>query len=243
MVTSNYNYLSAYGASAAYGTGATQSTGKISASASYLEIMGGTSGSIYDTEDTSDISSKAQEMLDRIKSLDVFSIIYPKSDATKNTKSLGEVKDDFLGDFNDFSSYFGTMSQMMGLSSGDTFTMGLDGVGGMTVAGTDASAAASLQQGFSANQTMTARFAVMAARAALTDAGSTVPGFKDAYAQNPVGAIENNIDALKERLLGFRTVAGGGEMQYGFVRNASAEIDYSSTTASYAQAAAVAEDE
>lgn len=239
MVTNyNYNYLNAYSASAAYGAGATQATGKLNISGSYLEITGGTSGSIYDTEDTTDISAKAQEMLDRIKNLDVFSIIYPNSDATKNTKSLGEVKNDFMGDFNDFSSYFGTMSQMMGLSASDSFTMGLNGVGGMTVTGTDSAMAANLQQSLGSNQTFTARFAVMAARAALTDAGSTVPGFKEAYAQDPVGAIQNNIDALKDRLLGFRTVSGGGESQYGFVRDVDVEIEYAEETASYSQTAA-----
>lgn len=236
MITSAYtqNPLGAYASNAAYRT---QSSAKVSSSAQYLEIMGGTSGSTYNTPaaDSADISSKAREMLGRVKNLDVFSLIYPDNDATKTTKSLGEVKNDFLGDFNDFSSFFGQMSGMLGLDAGDTFTMGLDGVGGMTVAGTDAGAAAKLQRGFSGNSTLTARFAVMAARAALTDAGATEPGFAEAYADDPVAAIENNIGALKDRLLGFRTVAGGGEMRYGFVRNENTEteIEFAAETEKY----------
>jgi hypothetical protein len=224
MINTSYtNALSAY---------RTQAAGKTSSAGSYLEIMGGTGGA-KQAADSADISSSARDMLARVKNLDVFSLIYPNNDATKQTKTLGEVKNDFLGDFNDFSSFFGQMSSMMGLDAGDSFTMGLDGVGGMTVSGTDAGAAAKLQQGFSANSTLTARFAVMAARAALTDAGATEPGFADAYAQDPVAAIENNIAALKERLLGFRTVAGGGETQYGFVRNGNAEIDFADDTGTY----------
>lgn len=228
MITaSSANHASAL---AAYRT---QSAGKTSADGSFLEIMGGTNGSKYGVADTVDVSSSARELLDRVRNLDVFSFIYPNNDATKKTKSLGEVKNDFLSDFNDFSSFFGQMSGMLGLDAGDTFTMGLDGVGGMTVSGTDAGAAAKLQQGFSANETMTARFALMAARAALTDAGATEPGFANAYAQDPVAAIADNIDALKERLLGFRTVAGGGETRYGFVRGADGEIDCAAETGTY----------
>jgi hypothetical protein len=231
MITSAYNNpLSAHGANAAYRA---QSTGKISASAQYLEIMGGPGTPNSAPADTADISGAARDMLSRVKNLDIFSLIYPNNDATKATKTLGEVEDDFLGDFNDFSFFFGKMSGMMGLSPDDSFTMGLDGVGGMTVSGTDAGAAAKLQEGFGGNQTLTARFAVMAARAALTDAGATEPGFADAYAEDPVAAIENNIGALKDRLLGFRTVAGGGETQYGFVRNKNMEIEYADKMGKY----------
>lgn len=238
MITSNSNYLAAYSVSAAYGASASQSTSKFSVSGSYLEITGGLGGSIYDIEDGLDVSETARELIDRIKNLDVFSCIYPNNDATKKTKSLGEVKNDFMSDFQDFSSYFGTMSQMMGLSGSNSFSMGLNGVGGMTVSGSNEAMAEKLAAGFSGNETLTARFAVMAARAALTDAGSSVPGFKDAYAQDPVAAIQDNIDALKERLLCFRTVAGNGTMQYGFVRDVDMEIEYEETTASYDQAVA-----
>lgn len=231
-----YNTFSAYAASAAYRSAASGATGKIDAAGAYFEVAGGVSSSrsASAASDTADISTKAQEMLDRIKKLDIFSLIHPNNDATKGTKTLGEVQSDFMGDFADFSSFFGELSRMTGLSAGESFTMGLDGTGGMTVSGTDAAAAAKLQQGFSANQTMTARFAVMAARAALTDAGSTVDGFAEAYARDPVAAIENNIAALKDRLLGFRTVAGGGEMRYGFVREPGGEVDSSASVATAA---------
>lgn len=243
MVTAN-NYLNNYNASAAYNAysaSATQSTGKVSISGSYLDITGGQTGSRYNTTDSADISTSAQDLLDRVKSLDVFSCIYPNSDATKSTKSLGQVKNDFFADFNDFSSYFGTMSGMMGISSGSSFTMGLNGVGGMTVSGSNSAMASQLQSSFSNNETLTSRYAIMAARASLTDAGSTIPGFKEAYAKDPVKAIQDYESDLKDRLLGFRTVASEGTMQYGFMRDVDMEIEYSSTTASYAAAAAVEE--
>ena len=214
---------------AAYQRSASVQKTNFSVSGSYLEITGGAAGGI---RDGADISEVAKELLDRIRSLDVFSVIYPNSDPRQKTKSLNEVEGDFLGDFYNFSSTYGQMASMMGLDASSSFTMGLDGVGGMTVEGTDSSSASKLQNAFNGNSTMVSRFAVMAARAALVDAGNTVDGFKDGYAQDPVAAITENIDALKERLLGFRTVADGGNMSYGFMRDF--EIEFSGTRAEYA---------
>lgn len=224
---------------AAYRNASFQTTTRtLEASGSYLEITGGTSAKGSDDVDFSD---KAKELLNRIKELDVFKIIYPNSDPRQKTKSLDEVKSDFLGDFNNFASAFGDMSTMMGLSASSSFTMGLDGTGGMTVKGSDGSTAGKLQQAFNQNSTLVSRFAVMAARASLVDAGNTKEGFKEAYANDPVGAIKDNIDALKERLLGFRTEASGGSMNYGFIREFSYKIQYSSTSVSYSQTAATAD--
>lgn len=222
LVDNSASYIAAYQRSASV-----QKT-SFSLSGSYLEITGGAASSV---KDGVDISETAQELLDRIRNLDVFSIIYPNSDARQKTKSLSQVEGDFMSDFNDFSSTYSKMASMMGLDSSQSFSMGLDGVGGMTVEGTDGSSAAKLQSAFNGNSTMVARFAVMAARAALVDAGNTVDGFKDSYAQDPVAAITSNIDALKERLLGFRTVADGGSMSYGFMRDF--EIEYSDTKVDY----------
>jgi hypothetical protein len=114
--------------------------------------------------------------------------------------------------------------------------MGLDGKGGMLVEGEDGAAN---KVSSSVNSTTTARFAVMAARAALADAGYTVDGFADSYASDPYAAIRNNIGSLEERLLGFRTRVGGGTAQYGFMRDA--EIEYSGTTSGHGQPPALAE--
>ena len=229
---------------AAYAQAASVKTANLNVSGSYLEITGGVNGSYYaNAADGVDLTDKARELADRIKSLDVFKIIYPNSDARQKTKSLSEVEGDFLSDFNDFSSTFGKMSSMMGFDASSSFTMGLDGVGGMTVSGSDSSAASKLQGAFTQNSTMVSRFAVMAARASLADAGYTLDGFKDAYAEDPVAAIQDNIDSLKERLLGFRTTASGGNMQYGFIRDFNMNIEYSSTSASYAAAAAAGTEE
>lgn len=223
-------YLAAYRTSAAY------QTQNVSISGSYLEITGGSLNSGQAVgEDGVDISETARELLDRIRDLDVFSIIYPNKDPRQNVKSLSQVQDDFMADFYDFSAAFGAMAGAMGASGSDSFVMGLDGVGGMTVEGSSEAMAAKLQSGFNGNSTMVSRFAVMAARAALVDAGNTVPGFKDAYASDAPGAISDNIAALKERLLGFRTVAGDGTMQYGFMRDF--ELQYGSTSAAYSAAA------
>lgn len=233
LVNNSASYISAYQ------TAAAAQTRSVSISGSYLEITGNSSGSLYNIEDSSDVSETAKELMNRIKELDVFSIIYPNRDARQKTKSLSEVEGDFMSDFNDFSSAFGMMSQMMGISGSDSFVIGLDGAGGMTVSGTSEEMAAKLQSGFNGNSTMVSRFAVMAARAALVDAGNTVDGFKDAYASDAAGAITDNIDALKERLLGFRTVAGGGSMQYGFMRDFG--LEYSTTSAQYAAEATEAD--
>lgn len=228
-------YAAAYQTAAAYQVNHTS----LNVSGSYLEITGGVNGSYYgNIEDGVDVSEKARELLERIKELDVFKIIYPDSDPRQKTKTLKEVEGDFMADFNDFAGTFGKMQSMLGFDASSSFTMGLDGTGGMTVAGSDAAMASKVQGAFNGNSVMVSRFAVMAARASLADAGYTVDGFKDAYAEDPVAAIKDNIDALKERLLGFRTVASGGNMQYGFVRDFNLNIDYSSVTASYGAAAA-----
>lgn len=236
MIDTSYA-ASLYGVSASYKT----TNASLNISGSYLEIMGGVNGSHASSPDGVDLSEKALELANRIKELDVFKVIFPNNDARQKTKSLGEVENDFLSDFNSFAGLWGQMSSMLGLDASSAFTMGLDGQGGVTVEGSDESTAGKVQNAFNASSTMVSRFAVMAARAALADAGHTLDGFKDSYAQDPYAAISDNIDALKDRLLGFRTVAGGGSMQYGFVRDVNLSIEYSSTTASYAYANAAEE--
>ena len=226
-VTANNYCMSAYAASATQQTSSTT----FSMSGSYLEITGGASS--VNSADKADVSETANQLLERIRELDIFKIIFPNSDATKDTKSLDEVEGDFQNDFMNFSDSFGKMSQLMGLGAG-SFTMGLNGTGGMSVGGSDENMASKLQNMFNkpGNETTVARFAVMAARAALVDAKTSVPGFEQAYAQDPVGAIKGNIDSLKDLLLGFRTQASDGEMSYGFMRDF--EVKYSSATVSYA---------
>lgn len=217
----------AYNASAAYQT--TKTT--VNIKGSYLDITGGASAATG-VQDGVDLSDQVQEMLDRIKNLDVFKIIYPNSDPRQKTKSLDEVKSDFMADFNDFSGTFGKMSALMGLDSSQSFTMGLNGVGGMTVEG--GVGADKLQSAFNNNSTLVARFAVMAARGSLADAGESVPGFKEAYAQDPVAAIKDNIGALKDLLLGFRTVSNADGMSYGFMRDFELDIEHTTTSAAVA---------
>lgn len=227
-------------ASNAYRAQASYSTATVSGTASFFEVTGDASGSKYAKQargaDSVDLSGTVSELLERIRSLDAFSCIYPNNDARQKTKTLGEVESDFMADFNDFSDAFGMMSGMMGMAAGDSLMMGLTGTGGMSFAGNNEGLNQKMAEFAGKNPTMTARYAVMAARASLADAGYTVDGFAEAYKEDPVKAIQDNIDALKERLLGFRTVAGDGTMQYGFQRNA--EFEYSETTATYGAAAA-----
>lgn len=203
-----YDYWDSHSVSSAYAT----SYAKSIASTSSLLDTGTeeTNDSVTASSDTAEISSLARQLLERINSLDVFSCIYPDNNPTKDAKSLSGINNDFMSDFNSFSS---SLNSLIGDSG--TVTLGLDGKGGMTAEGDDA-AVKSVSS--SITTTATARFAVMAARAALVDAGNTVDGFADAYATDPYAAIQDNIDALGERLLGFRLQAGGGAAQYGFVR-------------------------
>ena len=233
LINSNANSIAAYYRAASLQ--ATRTDTNFSISGSYLEITGGKTAAA-NTTDGVDLSSQVQEILDRIKEMDVFKVAYPDSDVRKKAKSLKDVEGDFMADFNDFSKVFGQMSSMMGLDSSQLFTMGLDGAGGMTVAGEDGATASKVQGALNNNSTMVARFAVMAARASLVDAGNTEPGFKDAYAQDPFAAIKDNIGALKERLLGFRVQAGNGSMDYGFMRQFSMQIEYSSYSLAYGTA-------
>lgn len=237
-VTTNNYYLSAYSASAAYQTTGTSTN--FSLTSSYLDITGGTVS--VNTADKAEVSETANKLLERIRELDIFKIIFPNSDARSNTKSLDQVEDDFQNDFFNFSSSFGKIAEMMGLG-GESFTMGLNGTGGMTVNGSGENMASKLQGMFngSGNETTVARFAVMAARAALVDAKTSVPGFEQAYSQDPVAAIKDNIDSLKELLLGFRTQASDGEMNYGFMRDST--IEYTGLTADSAEVAEEAAEE
>ena len=201
-------------------------------SGSLLELKGGIS-SAPETADSLAISQIAREMANSLKELDVFSCIFPNADPCRETKTLEEVESDFQGDFAGFAGMFAEVSSMLGLDSGQSFVMGLDGVGGMIVDGTGQRAegmATRLEGLFKGNQTLVSRFAVMAARAALTDAADTVEGFRSAYESDPVAAIKDNIDELKERLLGFRTRAGGETVHYGFMRDCELEIAYSTSS-------------
>ena len=223
------NLLNTYGASNAY---ASASAASIKLSGSYLDITGDVSGSRYaGGADKADISSAARELLDRINSLDVFSCIFPDNNPTRGVRSLVGVESDFMADFASFADAMGGL-----VGDGGPVIMGLDGKGGMLVEGEDG---AVNRVSSSVNSTTTARFAVMAARAALADAGHTVDGFADSYASDPYSAIRDNIGALEERLLGFRTRVGGGTAEYGFMRDA--EIEYSATTAGYGQTVSPAE--
>lgn len=231
------NYYNYNNASNAYTVQAKYASESVKATGSYLEITGDSYGSKYGAgTDGADISSQARELLERSRSLDVFSCIFPNNNVGSGQyKSLSTIQNEFMSDFSSFSSTFGSIAGMYGMGSGDSVTMGLDGKGGMTVGSNNSELASNIGSAMGIDK-MTSQFALMAARAALVDAGSTVDGFQDQYDQDPVGAIEDNIDALKERLLGFRTVGSGGSMQYGFMRDA--DIEYSSTTADYTVSAA-----
>ncbi|MDR2392214.1 MAG: hypothetical protein LBE84_11125 [Planctomycetota bacterium] len=201
-------------------------------SGSLLELKGGIS-SASATPDSLTISQTAREMTNRLKELDVFSCIFPDADPRRTTKTLEEVESDFQGDFASFASMFAKLSSMISLDSGQSFAMGLDGVGGMIVDGTGQGGegmATRLEGLFNNNQTLVSRFAVMAARAALADAADTVAGFRSAYESDPVAAVKDNIDGLKERLLGFRTLAGEETVHYGFMRGFELEIAYSAAS-------------
>ena len=203
---------------------------------SFLEITGNLATASADKTEVSDL---AKELAQRAKELDVFSIIFPNRDVRKKAKSLDDVENDFNQDFMNFSDVFGKMAQMMGLGEGESFTMGLNGKGGVDVEGTDASGTSKLQQAFNGNSTMVSRFAVMAARAAITDAAKTADGFKQDYETDPFAAIKDHIDELKERLLGFRVSASnqGKNMEYGFIRDFKFSGEISTITADIAQAA------
>ncbi len=215
-----------------------QSQAQFSISGSYLEITGNQPTT---SADKTNISDMAKELLDRAKKLDVFSCIFPNNDVSKQYKSLDDVENDFFGDFNSFASSFGSLFSGLDLGSAG-LTMGLNGKGGVNVEGEEG-AANKVQSAFNGSSTAVSRFAVMAARAALVDARSSVDGFDSSYSQDPVAAITDNIDALKERLLGFRTVADSSGMSYGFVRQFSASIQYSETSVSWGAAAAAKETE
>lgn len=208
-----------------------QST-SVSGAASFFETTGNASGSKYASgTDSASISSSAQELLQRAKNLDVFSCIFPNNNvASSNYKSLSTIQDEFMSDFNSFASSLSSIASLSGMTSADTLSIGLNGTGGLTVDSNNSSLASSTSSALNSGTT-TARFAVMAARAALADAGYTLDGFSSQYSEDPVAAIENNIDELKERLLGFRTVTSGGETAYGFQREE--EFEMSETTASY----------
>ncbi|MDR0362870.1 MAG: hypothetical protein LBJ46_09350 [Planctomycetota bacterium] len=204
-------------------------TGKFSLSASYLEMTGSLSSV---SGDEASVSDAAKRLLERAKSLDIFKIIFPNDDVSKKQKTLDDVEGDFNQDFMNFSSMFGKLAGMLGLGANESLTMGLNGVGGVDVEGEE-DAVRKVQGAFNGSGTMVSRFAVMAARAALVDARGTVDGFGAQYENDPVAAIKNNIDSLKERLLGFRTVSGENEMIYGFMRQFNASIQFSAGSIRY----------
>ncbi|MDR1534183.1 MAG: hypothetical protein LBU64_03690 [Planctomycetota bacterium] len=200
-------------------------------SVSRLELKGSAavSGSLA-ASDSGEISAAAREMAARCRELDVFKVIFPDSDPRRQVKTLAEVQADFQADFNHFAEAFGLVSGQLGLEAGQTLTMGLNGVGGLTVTGEDSSGSADKAENlFNRNQTLVSRFAVMAARAALVDAADTIEGFPGAYASDPFAAIKDNLDQLKQRLLGFRVQAGESQTAYGFLRDFELEIAGSST--------------
>jgi hypothetical protein len=206
-------------------------------SGSLLDIRGGTSqAQIQAGQDGVDISTAARELANRLRELDAFSVIHPNSDPRRATKTLDEVKSDFLNDFASFAGAFGNLPSLTGRDSGQTFILRLDGVGGLAVDGGDGSAIAEKLGGLFNDDRLTSRFAVMAARAALVDAGETLDGFRNDYAADPFAAIKDNIDALKERLLGFRARIADDGVDYGFRRGFELEIGYSAVSLSHGTA-------
>lgn len=192
-------------------------------SGSYLELKGGAGAG-----DSLSVSATARELSERLKELDVFKIIFPDSDPRRKAKTLEEIESDFLGDFSAFSDTWRGLVSSLKLEPGQSFVMGLDGVGGMTVEG-DAMAG-QVGRLFNDSSVAVARFAVMAARAALVDAADTLEGFKDDYNSDPFAAVKDHIDGLKERLLGFRVQTGGAEAAYGFMRDFELEISASASS-------------
>ena len=57
---------------------------------------------------------------------------------------------------------------------------------------------------------------VTAARASLVQLAEDSPSFNQSYQQDPPAAIRENIDALKEHLLGFQLKTSNDDMSYDF---------------------------
>ena len=192
-------------------------------SGSYLELKGGGASG-----DSLAVSAAVRELSERLRELDVFRIILPDSDPRRKAKTLEEVESDFLGDFSSFADAWRGIASSLGLNPSQSFVMGLDGAGGMTAEG-DAMAG-QVSGLFNDSPVAVARFAVMAARAAVVDAADTLEGFRSDYESDPFAAVKDHIDGLKERLLGFRVQTGGAEAAYGFMRGLELDVSVSASS-------------
>jgi hypothetical protein len=116
-------------------------------------------------------------------------------------KTLGQVGNDFFNDFTNLTGVLGNMFRLGGV--GDGLSMRLDGYGHV-LANEDHASADKVNTLFKENSIMVSRFAVMAGRGAIVQAAESVPGFQEAYNEDPPGAIKRYIDDLRDLLFGFR---------------------------------------
>lgn len=210
-------YSASYSASTSYNNG----NGGSSATLSFSAYMASATAAVDTTDGGSatDAIATFAEIRTRYTQ-DVYELLFPsKANAGSGSyKTLDEVAGDFENDFNQLTGILGQVFQMAGVSFENTISMSLDGVGGITVSqeGGDGDAASTAKSFFSGDNSMVSRFAVMAARGAITQAATSVGGFDAAYQEDPAGAIREYIGDLENLLFGFTLTAGADGMDYHF---------------------------
>ncbi len=158
--------------------------------------------------DIVEISELARNGISAVDPMSIFGMVKDPS-GNGAYKTLDEVGQDFSEDLAGMQGVLGKFFRQMGVDPEQELVLQPDGRGHIRVTNQHPQGAA-VQELFDRESPLTSRFMVMAARGTLTQVAETVPGFREAYAQDPVGAIEAHEDLLKERLLGFQLSAQGG---------------------------------
>ncbi|MBN2712225.1 MAG: hypothetical protein JXR97_07280 [Planctomycetes bacterium] len=181
---------------------------------SYSEDMFSASSCCNSTDEVSlsDLALNRYEIMKIIDGSDVLFNQLTSSGETRKTKTLEEVGQDLQEDLAGFQDFFApVLSALQDSLGAESLTMRLDGKGHVLM-GTD-SEDVNMRTELGDNETFAARFAVIAARSAILDAAANEPGFEQDYKEDAVGAIKKHIDALADRLFGYRMTTEDGIIQ------------------------------
>ncbi len=130
-----------------------------------------------------------------------------REDANSGIKTLAQVGQDLQEDLAAFDDLISGIFSAADIDTSQPLTLQADGRGHVLVQSEHKDARA-VNDLFAENSVMVSRFMVIAARSSILDAAETEPGFKADYEKDARQAIRTHIDALKERMLGFRMRIG-----------------------------------
>ncbi len=168
----------------------------------------------YDPVDILDVSDQARDFAQEQRLLDLLAQIGTTGPRGR-VKTLAEVGQDLQADLAAYDTLLGAVFRRLDVQTDEALVLKPDGKGHVLVEN-DHPDARTVDNLYGRNRTLVSRFMVIAARAALLNAAETDPGFRSAYEEDAIAAIEENVPLLKDRLLSFRLRVEKGALSTDF---------------------------